>query len=894
MSKARNNKKFIVCFLCMISIVIAAVFALKPLFVNAVFDETKAIKYKDYAASHTIEDCTLFVGSYLIHLNALNDTNYQKALDSMTEPSQFQIYYKSELANGVWYDITNEADGLHSIYDTGVIVEDADINDLYITFTIDSKGVTRNALTGAVVSIFDDPDPYDLKALPELQELKLLYEGQLSADDEGMQLYYYNCLRTFFDLNVHTEETNRLDQQLSNLQEAYNQLTEDGEDEAASAVMKLMEKVDNRRRALVYEKLSVSDEDAELVKLFLLLTSRDAYDKWSAENGHYSPSDLLKYLQEKALESKEERMGDPVIDPDVPNAKEDEREDPHEDPSISDLLANSGFEGVPDKADFLPIESFVSAASTARSECMSTYNIKSGDSLTDSDMVIAHVEYELSQAVIDASLGGAAAVLEPAKTLGILYNVSENSVINKEEELALVEEKLLPLAASNFEGAVNGGVSNKYLTVTGQGGSEVSKEATLEEQFSKAEAIRGELEFCIYAKKMRVSSANALSYTFERVDWTEAKKGGVKSDAFSSDAIYCINNHISWLNKLADQIVNEDESLQSELDRLRGQKEDLQKKRDEALDNNDRNLAKKYDTMIDTVDNAIAKEEASVNSLLEDENASAGDKAAAASGAGGTETGAKSDLLNSAKDAIAGGGDASKQIDALAALGAKDALDELAELGDDKLKDAIDDAKDNFGLSDGDGNGNGKGGLLSENELIGLIENLLGDSFENLDADGKVVAAVACEWYGGKENLKAKELSAKWIDICYLEKNPYVFNKVVTSDKKEFASLRAISKVTDFRYVYSQTGREATMTGKAGIYSFTNGSSQVVLPSKSISDMNTLPQYKGGELYIVEAAAMEFFECEVEPIEQSTHSALMKGDMETRARDLLVAMREND
>ena len=72
----------------------------------AVFNEDKAMRFSEYSASHTIDNSVLFVGTYLININAMSDEIYQKAQESQSESNQLEIYYKSELADGSWFDET--------------------------------------------------------------------------------------------------------------------------------------------------------------------------------------------------------------------------------------------------------------------------------------------------------------------------------------------------------------------------------------------------------------------------------------------------------------------------------------------------------------------------------------------------------------------------------------------------------------------------------------------------------------------------------------------------------------------------------------------------------------------------------------------------------------------
>lgn len=63
-----------------------------------IFDESQAVPYETFRASHTVEDATLFIGTYLIHVRGLTDELYEKAQESASDSNQMNVYYKSELA----------------------------------------------------------------------------------------------------------------------------------------------------------------------------------------------------------------------------------------------------------------------------------------------------------------------------------------------------------------------------------------------------------------------------------------------------------------------------------------------------------------------------------------------------------------------------------------------------------------------------------------------------------------------------------------------------------------------------------------------------------------------------------------------------------------------------
>ena len=91
--------------------------------VQALLDEAQAV----HITASEIEDATLLIGTHLIHLSAMNDEIYRIAADSASQSGQDLQYYKSELAEGMWFDISN-AFSLKDITKEGAPVEDEVIN----------------------------------------------------------------------------------------------------------------------------------------------------------------------------------------------------------------------------------------------------------------------------------------------------------------------------------------------------------------------------------------------------------------------------------------------------------------------------------------------------------------------------------------------------------------------------------------------------------------------------------------------------------------------------------------------------------------------------------------------------------------------------------------------
>ena len=85
--------------LSMVIMVIAAVLAIYGSSAKGAFDEADAITFREYKANHNIENSVLFIGTYIIHKDAMTEELYEKAYDSAASSGQEHNFYfhKSDL-----------------------------------------------------------------------------------------------------------------------------------------------------------------------------------------------------------------------------------------------------------------------------------------------------------------------------------------------------------------------------------------------------------------------------------------------------------------------------------------------------------------------------------------------------------------------------------------------------------------------------------------------------------------------------------------------------------------------------------------------------------------------------------------------------------------------------
>lgn len=215
----------------------------------ALFDQNRAVQLD----LSTIENSTLLIGTHLIYLHSLNDQIYETAMQSASDSGQDRIYYKSELAGGMWMDIT-DAGSISDITAGGIVADTNEINSLYLTHHTRSDGITYDLRTQQPVCIFEITSVYELESLPELEALKLQYDmmresGSSSRSDKRN----IGLVRGFFATDVHTGETQQYDMQIQALQNYYNELAANNADSRyLETTLEVMEKVSNARKVLVF------------------------------------------------------------------------------------------------------------------------------------------------------------------------------------------------------------------------------------------------------------------------------------------------------------------------------------------------------------------------------------------------------------------------------------------------------------------------------------------------------------------------------------------------------------------------------------------------------------------------------------------------------------------
>lgn len=832
MSMKKGKKKRLRIFAGVLAALLGIMGGLEYSQINAyaVLDESTAVKYSTFSLTNTVENGTLFIGTYLIHMTAMTDELYEKAQESAEDSGQYNIYYKSELANGEWFDISS-AEGLADITDAAEPVETAELADLWVTFYVGADGISHSAKNSEAVCIFDQPSPYDLYRLPELEALRNQYDNTYTSETEGADRYFYDQLRDFFELNLRNTVTDECDRQINLLQGVYNGLQQQEKSEQAEILYTLMGKIDAKRRAEVFYQL-MEAEDSRLNQLQSLLGG-SAYHK---EN----------YNDEQFVASAD----------------------------LSD------------------------AVGTAMESCESSYITHSGNQIANDGTVLGETEYTLCMSILEKAAGGNTDLEEELLKLKNLYSIKDSMIKDKDKELTLLEQELIPKAEERLKSAFSSGAGQEYNAAVSQGKSKEACDKLLELQKTEQDKISNEYQFLLEAKTERMGSQEAVDYLFSKIEEIGNCYSNISDDAYAENAQLGVDACLLELQQLAQGVIDGDSSMRSTLSGLETDKENTQTLRDAALDKNDLGLAKKYDAMLDAIDVEIAAEEQRLAAQLN--SSSAVDRAKAMTQLGDkTRTANAAKIQNNAKKKLAEGDMSGivEAVDALAALGEEDALKDLmSSIGTDASDDVRNALSSALQQVQGSGNstesGNAADGFgLTGDELLALLESALGDSFDNMNDKDQAAVLGALGLFGAEGSSEAATLAGTLAVDCMRNGNKSLFVRYSGSEAEKYISAQTIGRVTDFRYIYSASRRDAVLSGSGRTYRYSVGSSEVRLTDGTIEQMSSETVLQGNVAYIPEEAGSKYFGCSVIYIEGTEYAVCVTEGMEATVEQLLEKLK---
>lgn len=857
-SKTKPNKKlYLFCLIAVLAALGAGSMMARAALENEKSSSLRSVHVKD----SEIENATLVIGSHLIHIDGLTSELYEAAMESANEFNQSQMYYKSELAGGTWFEIS-EATSIADITTSGKPVNKSVIEALEFTHKTGADGITKDLRTGQEVSVFDINNPYDLRVMEELEPLRIQYQIlQDKAEKSDSDELYLEMIEDFFSQDITNDQTDECDTSLDGLK-WYKDGLSPREKPAlwAEKTEAIMVSVDAERRVISLTNLSG----------LLDLLEGDA-------------SGMGTSMQEKPKQE-----GDDEGD--------DEEEEPEMEPRYaievldSDIIAAIG--------DCIQnVQASISAYEAKR--------------MTDSgDTTSAKAEYRYSQDLIvrarEQDTEGCDRLME---MLCNLQNILDGVIANQDSELDTLTSDLVSAAFQKYVSDLRAGVSEDYKNAQSAGSSQAVLFQHLSNQKAATNADRLEYQTMLEAQFQRMDNTLAQSYVLQLIDGVPQLEQSVIADAAEAYLKETVAEHLAWLRKeYADLVKAASDS--TDMSKLEQEKDDLEKQRRDALDNNDLAGANKLTAQMDAKQNDINNLADSLNAILNSPNSSEADKAKAKAGMGGNNTSAllssmAEDLSSAIRDAdgSASGADMANQLAALAAVAGLDpaageaALNQVQEALDNATGlDADTAAALAKGLADAkDALKDGAGRQLSADELTDLLnsilESLFGSSFDKASYAQQAAAMLAMEWYGENRNSSAAlDLAASLAKQTAQSRNPYLYEKY-KGQKEAYMSLQALGRVMGYRYIFDDEHDTVTLQKSKEYYLFMAAQKQYTMAGGNSGKLGAAPVLMN-TLYLRGDDSSKIFDAKAEYIKKASYGVVGTAPVETLAKEIYDSLLE--
>lgn len=785
-----------------------------------------------------IESSTFAIGTHLVHLSALNDSIYEIAQASAEESGQDGIYYKSELGGDAWFNISS-ASTLEDITTGGTPVTDDEMAQLFFTHHTKSDKKTYDLRTGRVVNIFDIRDPYDLESLDELSPLKMQYDTIREGQGKNELTDRIDKIWETEIVSAVYEGTALVTSQL----------------EAQLDALQIYLDVLNERGADARETGMVSDVMAALdaSRRYVVFATLEPI--------------LSAYLQELNTAAAE--------------AEGEEEEEKDEPPA--------------------PGAELISAAAESQGNVQDAMITTAGEMLAQGTTIMSIVEYELSMRLVrDAESSNHSACDQDVKELIHLDNINQNVISSRLEELALLDSTLLPRATDHYTSLLAQGPSAQYRAEKAKGSPQAILDRLIGEYEGDLNSRRGELEFLMEAKTIRLDTAGAAEFVEGLLDEMIAASGDVPgsdvADAAQSSLEGCMDALTDKLRAL------ELAAGGNEMDRLTKQKEELQNERLDALDNNDLARAKELEDQLNQLEDQIrgleAESAAQIAQLQEKINALTNQLAAdpGNSDLQSQLANAKADLSsleNSLSDGSMGAAVAQLKDQALDAIkdpensaegaltSAVEGLAELLSSDPGLVLPALQEVHDELVLNGGPGSDllvdlleqaildhpNALSGQLTAEQLKAIINGQLqasgaapGNTFGTVSGEDGIVVLIALqEYYGQTGNDASLTLISGLSQRLLGLGDPRIFERINDSTG-EYIPLTAVQAVTGRRFVWNKNASLGVLARGSDYYGFTLYSSRVLRDRDGLNteEMARIAKNLGG-IHIPEEYATQAF-----------------------------------
>ncbi len=838
---------------------------------NALFDTSQAV----HINPDEIEDSTLIIGTHLIYLHSMTDDIYDVAVQSASDSNQDKRYYKSELAGGVWYDIT-DATSLENISTNGVIVNQDEIKALYMTHHTKKDGITYALADGRAVNIFNTYNVYDLEKMPELKSLKSQYDlmKETGSSKEELEL-----VTSFFKTNTNTNAAAVCDAQLAALQAYYQVLAaNDASTEEKNSVMSVMKKIDNARKLAIYEKVDEALSKLEISVSDLAKTSKKDSEKDSEEDNQLDYGLLTAITDsESALSgSRTQAEGGLLEEGDGILSKEEYRA------SLS-LIGHA-------------VEKNHSACDKDNGRLMNLDNIKSS--------VIARKEEELT--LLDELLREADAGY--SQELGRGETQAYKDLKAKNTAHAALNNRI-----KQDMSAVNSARSELQFFIQ----EKTDRMDPEKAQTYILERINGVAGFrkVIPSDDYKNSAAGTVD-TYK--EWLENLLSQIKQESQlkSGENLYEQKEELKEqkLEALDDLNLDTAKKINAKLEQVDQKIEELEKAAENeilALENEKKVVEAKLVSQPDNekLQQELAGLEAEIAEKTADFPSDSKAKNVSDMKTQAKEVIRKADTSKASLDEISG---CVEGLKSLAEGGSALALDAMKEIykelvsamylnDENQYQNLVDQMEEDIAGIDIPGV---LGQELTAKDAAKAVEEVLdkdiggltGEGDSSSDQDGltdeeAAGAVIALAEYGEKSgNREISELAKDTAAALSENAQGYVF-KAYLSGGELFAPIDAVARFINYRYLWDNTKKEAVLS-KGGVYcSFTAGSRKVSLENDTAEEMEKAAEFNN-ILYLPDSYLQDKFGCSIYDIYGTGYCVLVSGEINELSQKLLARLTE--
>ncbi|MDD6332736.1 MAG: stalk domain-containing protein [Clostridium sp.] len=779
-----------------------------------------------------IGNATLVVGSHLIYIGALTDDLYQIAYDSASTFSQPDMYYKSELGGGVWYEVSS-ATSIADISTAGTPISNSVIEGLSFTHYTKADGITYDLLTGQPVNIFDINDPYDLRSMEELRPLATQYQllessdtGESGGSGEGEDASTEDKDKTeelrlkvkgFFDTDMRSDpDVKQWEEQLQAVNTYYRQVSSSlNEGDEREVLMSVMGKLDAERRISLYTKL---------------------YDRLG-ELGNQIDAGNNSAVTEAVIESQGNLQS-----------------------SINQYTAKGFASGttVLGQEEYRLMQELVTGARASDTgACKATlttlgylYNIKN-NTVDKGDAELKYLNETLlpkgKQAYKD-SLGAGVSQENRQEAAGnsILmeqYAEETKSSINavRTEYQFLISAKIMRMSNE---------AAQAYMTTLIQGVDEFRSAVKQDEAKDKAtETVEQHLVWLRQQLTDLVNSSRGGSDMSILID--------EKNQLLQDKQAALDQNQLGEANRIDALIQAKDQDIAN-----------LEKEYSDTLMSATASEADKAWAAACLSNGtagatAIAIGEATVSEIQSGNQDNVSKALDSLEALMGSNSGAVTGVLKDIKNALALAGDTESNTDEQL----RSRVNSLIETGED--------------MSSQNG--------LTAKEAESYLEELMGGPFMSLSAEQQQQAVLALEWYGEIKNSHAiKELAASYSDVMLRNGSRYVYAKLAGT-VEEYASTKTISEALGYRYVYDDSRMVVTLQKGKDYYEFTAGKTGIRSNTDAAATMNRKAEYQT-YIYIPGDFTTQNFDCQIEYMDNGSVGILYTQSQKELADEIYQAL----